>query len=338
MDLGPLTEVVEIGNELRRNALDGLGPLAPMVTAAAQILTAALALGALAFGKSFWAPPTGLSFFAVRVGGLLAGIGLVGLYVWSVNGGTPLAFLMVGFGGILTGAVAALVYYYWWSLLCFKCPGRKTVYVKGLVLTENAQNVLAGKGEGVFKPIGPPPSTAIQYFCGTNTVADPVWTPESHVHAEMRLVTRYLFFMVPMLVGLASASFALTQPEYKVEANTIFLPSDVLFDFKKADIRPGAVITLEDAAKLIQKRKVTSARIVGYTDAIGSDSFNKLLSQNRAEAVRTWLITIGGLNSVRFSVEGRGASEPVAPNTNRDGSDDPVGRAKNRRVTIVLGD
>jgi outer membrane protein OmpA-like peptidoglycan-associated protein len=338
MDLGPLTEILQIGDELRRSALDRLGPLAPMVTAAGQIVTAALALGALAFGRSFWAPPTGLSHFAVRVGGLLAGAGMVGLYIWSVNGGTPLTFLVVGFGGILFGAIAALVYYRWWSLLCFKCPGRTIVYVKGLELTENAKKVLAGKGEGVFEPVGAPPASAVQYFCNTNTDADPVWTPDSHVRAEMRLITRYLLFMVPMLVGLASTSVALTQPEYKVEANTIFLPGDVLFDFNKAEIRPGAVITLEEAAKLMQKRKVASARIEGHTDEIGNESVNRTLSRRRAEAVRAWLTTQGGLNKVRFTVEGRGATQPVAPNKNADGSDNPDGRAKNRRVTIVLGE
>ena len=86
-----------------------------------------------------------------------------------------LEFLAVAFGGILFAAVAALVYYRCWSLFCFRCPNRKTVYVKGLELTENAKNVLAGKGEGVFKPIGAPPASAIQYFCNTDMVADPAY-------------------------------------------------------------------------------------------------------------------------------------------------------------------
>jgi outer membrane protein OmpA-like peptidoglycan-associated protein len=76
-------------------------------------------------------------------------------------------------------------------------------------------------------------------------------------------------------------------------------------------------------------------RIEGYTDGKGSDSYNQKLSLRRAESVKKWLET-HGLAGIRFSAAGFGAKNPVAPNTKPDGSDDPEGRQKNRRVEIVI--
>jgi len=60
------------------------------------------------------------------------------------------------------------------------------------------------------------------------------------------------------------------------------------------------------------------------------------LSDRRAAAVKTWLATTGGLAKTTFSTKGFGAKQPVAPNTKPDGSDDPDGRQKNRRVEIII--
>ena len=114
------------------------------------------------------------------------------------------------------------------------------------------------------------------------------------------------------------------------------LAADVLFEFDKADLLPKAEETLTKAAELVKKRSSGGVvRIEGHTDAKGSASYNKKLSLRRAESVKTWLGT-HGLAGMRFSSEGFGADKPVAPNTKPDGSDDPEGRQKNRRVEIVI--
>lgn len=74
----------------------------------------------------------------------------------------------------------------------------------------------------------------------------------------------------------------------------------------------------------------------GYTDAKGSDAHNQGLSERRAAAVERWFKTKGNLKNVSFVTQGFGAKNPVAPNTKPDGSDDPAGRQKNRRVEIVI--
>jgi outer membrane protein OmpA-like peptidoglycan-associated protein len=115
------------------------------------------------------------------------------------------------------------------------------------------------------------------------------------------------------------------------------LAADVLFDFDKADLLPKAEETLTRAAAFVKERnKGGVIRIEGHTDAKGAASYNKTLSLRRAQSVRRWLET-HGLSGMRFSSDGLGADKPVAPNTRPDGSDDPEGRQKNRRVEIVIG-
>ncbi|MFA6986707.1 MAG: OmpA family protein [Arenimonas sp.] len=123
-----------------------------------------------------------------------------------------------------------------------------------------------------------------------------------------------------------------TATEIRIE-----LAADVLFEFDKAVILPKAEQTLKQAAALIgEKATDSTVRIEGHTDAKGDDNYNQRLSERRAEAVKNWFASQGGLNTVTFSTRGLGEQQPVAPNTRSDGSDDPEGRQKNRRVEIVV--
>jgi outer membrane protein OmpA-like peptidoglycan-associated protein len=116
----------------------------------------------------------------------------------------------------------------------------------------------------------------------------------------------------------------------------IDLNADVLFDFDKADILPKAADTLAKAAAIVKERAKGTVQINGYTDSKGDDAYNMKLSERRANSVRDWFRTKGGLASFQFNTKGFGATQPVAPNHKPDGSDDPEGRQKNRRVSIVL--
>lgn len=116
----------------------------------------------------------------------------------------------------------------------------------------------------------------------------------------------------------------------------IDLAADVLFDFDKANLLPKAQQTLLQAADIIRAKAKGRVRIDGYTDAKGTDAHNQPLSERRAAAVETWFKTKGNLKNVSFVTQGFGAKNPVAPNTKPDGSDDPDGRQKNRRVEIVI--
>jgi outer membrane protein OmpA-like peptidoglycan-associated protein len=116
----------------------------------------------------------------------------------------------------------------------------------------------------------------------------------------------------------------------------IELAADVLFDFDKSDILPRAVSALKQAASLINEKAKGSVRIEGHTDAKGADAYNQKLSERRAGAVKSWLIGKERVLGVTFVTRGFGAKQPVAPNSNGDGSDNPSGRQKNRRVEIII--
>ena len=116
----------------------------------------------------------------------------------------------------------------------------------------------------------------------------------------------------------------------------IVLAGDVLFDFDSARLRPEAVAALQQAVSVMQRRSRNVVRVEGYTDNIGTADHNRLLSEERARSVEAWLIRNAGYTPAMFHTEALGASHPVAPNAHPDGSDDPQGRQRNRRVEIVI--
>ena len=116
----------------------------------------------------------------------------------------------------------------------------------------------------------------------------------------------------------------------------IELAADVLFDFDKADILLKAQDALKQVAGVIREKAKGVVHIEGHTDSKGTDAYNQKLSERRANAVKDWLVNKEGLKSVRFETRGLGAKKPVAPNAKPDGSDDPEGRQKNRRVEIIV--
>jgi outer membrane protein OmpA-like peptidoglycan-associated protein len=115
----------------------------------------------------------------------------------------------------------------------------------------------------------------------------------------------------------------------------IKLRGDILFDFDKANIRKTAEPTLNQIVQLILKYPNAVIRIAGFTDSKGSVSYNLDLSRRRASSVKAWLASRGIPENI-MSTKGYGAEHPVAPNTHPDGSDDPDGRQKNRRVEITI--
>lgn len=111
---------------------------------------------------------------------------------------------------------------------------------------------------------------------------------------------------------------------------------DVLFEFNRAHLTSNAQSKVADIAAVLKQRAGNrQISVEGHADAVGSESYNQALSQNRAEAVAQEL-SYAGVNETRLATRGYGEKYPVAPNTSSDGSDNPAGRAKNRRVEVVI--
>jgi outer membrane protein OmpA-like peptidoglycan-associated protein len=117
---------------------------------------------------------------------------------------------------------------------------------------------------------------------------------------------------------------------------SINLSGDVLFDYDKASLKPEAEQALKKVAVVLSQFPDSKVTVEGYTDSKGSKSMNMQLSLARAQSVKDWLAKNGGVLVTNISTKGFGEQYNVAPNTNPDGSDNPVGRALNRRVSIIV--
>jgi outer membrane protein OmpA-like peptidoglycan-associated protein len=114
------------------------------------------------------------------------------------------------------------------------------------------------------------------------------------------------------------------------------LSADLLFDFDRADIKPGAEPELMKVVTVLRSYPKAQVNIDGHTDGKGTDAYNQPLSERRAAVVSQWLAAHSGTNPANMRTHGWGKMKPIAPNTKADGSDDPEGRAKNRRVEITV--
>ncbi len=105
---------------------------------------------------------------------------------------------------------------------------------------------------------------------------------------------------------------------------------DVLFDTGKADLNPGASRNLDQLVQFLTDHAERRVEIDGYTDSVGTDSFNLDLSQRRADTVKSVLVH-RGIEAERIVSRGYGKEFGVASNA------DSGGRQLNRRVEIVIG-
>ncbi|WP_432769206.1 MAG: OmpA family protein [Sphingopyxis sp.] len=116
----------------------------------------------------------------------------------------------------------------------------------------------------------------------------------------------------------------------------IDLAADALFEFDKAELTPAAEAQLQKAAALIRKAPAGGIQVIGHTDAKGDDAYNQRLSEARARTVADWFARQVGVRQRDFAVSGKGETAPIAPNETATGADDPAGRAKNRRVEVIM--
>lgn len=105
--------------------------------------------------------------------------------------------------------------------------------------------------------------------------------------------------------------------------------TDVRFKLDSADLTDDAKATLDNVAKALESQKNIAVEIGGYADNLGSDKYNKELSQKRAEGVRTYLVS-KGVDGARLTAVGYGEKKPVVSN------DTEAGREMNRRVEFKV--
>lgn len=102
----------------------------------------------------------------------------------------------------------------------------------------------------------------------------------------------------------------------------------ILFDTGSDRIKPESTPTLAEIADMLTKHAGLKLTIEGHTDNVGNPAANRTLSEQRAAAVKTYLVS-KGIDAARIETAGLGDTKPAAPNTT------PEGRQQNRRVELV---
>lgn len=120
-----------------------------------------------------------------------------------------------------------------------------------------------------------------------------------------------------------------------IKANESIVLNNVFFDYESYDLTKDSRSELSKLFNLLSNNPSVKVEIQGHTDSKGKKSFNKKLSQNRAESVRNYLVK-KGINPNRVKAVGYGENQPIAKNTNSDGSDNKEGRALNRRIELKI--
>jgi OOP family OmpA-OmpF porin len=128
---------------------------------------------------------------------------------------------------------------------------------------------------------------------------------------------------------------AFCAPRKEMPKEEVLILRGIQFDFNKYDIRPEYRVILDEAVDALKKRPEIKVVIEGHTDSIGSAAYNQKLSERRAGAVFDYFVK-KGIKSSRLDTVGYGKERPKAANTKPDGSDNPEGRAINRRVELKV--
>jgi len=105
--------------------------------------------------------------------------------------------------------------------------------------------------------------------------------------------------------------------------------SDVLFDFNKYTLKSDAQVKLAKVSGILLAYPNLKLQVEGYTDNIGTDEYNQKLSEQRADAVREFLVA-QSVADANITAQGYGKSNPIADNSSNSG------RAQNRRVELVV--
>lgn len=147
----------------------------------------------------------------------------------------------------------------------------------------------------------------------------------------------YLFKSENLIVPKNSA-FQSIKKEIKlspIKANEFIILNNVFFEFDSDVLTSDSKAELNKLFTLLSNNPNIKVEIQGHTDSKGNKSYNKKLSQKRSEAVMKFL-TKKGIKANRVTAVGYGETNPIAKNTNPDGSDNEEGRALNRRIELKI--
>ncbi len=121
----------------------------------------------------------------------------------------------------------------------------------------------------------------------------------------------------------------------KMELNKTFVLENIYYDLDSANIRADAAAELDKLVQILIDNPEIKIELSSHTDSIATVEYNLNLSQRRAQSAVNYMIQ-RGISPDRMIAKGYGEMRPIARNTNPDGTDNPVGRQKNRRTEFKI--
>jgi outer membrane protein OmpA-like peptidoglycan-associated protein len=133
-------------------------------------------------------------------------------------------------------------------------------------------------------------------------------------------------------VYISNIKFAKGLPDtrHKLVDEGKFSTTAILFDVNEATLKPASYGTIKEVAGILKEYKDLRIKITGHTDGDGNDKDNLTLSQKRAAAVKTALVSEYGIEDARLETDGKGEGEPVGDNKTKEG------KAANRRIDMQV--
>ena len=195
-----------------------------------------------------------------------------------------------------------------------------------------AWSTAAGAAALPAEPHVVPPAEA----SAKNATPDPTPTlkpQESGGPGESRQVQPLDRRVVP--VSRSSSSDSAVTYSSDGQTTVASLSGDVTFDVDSSALTDRAKQVLDDIVKRWKGKPPATVTVVGHTDSVADDAHNQTLSEQRAKAVADYLTS--KVPSLNVQSSGKGESEPVASETNADGSVNEAGKAANRHVDVRWG-
>jgi len=120
-----------------------------------------------------------------------------------------------------------------------------------------------------------------------------------------------------------------------IEVDKPVVVNNVYYDFNVAELRPESSTELDKLVTMFEANPDIIVEISSHTDSKGSNKLNQRLSNARAKSVVDYLVS-KGVDKNKLKAIGYAATQPIAPNKNDDGSDNPEGRQQNRRTEFKV--
>lgn len=133
----------------------------------------------------------------------------------------------------------------------------------------------------------------------------------------------------PAPVAAALTTRQATQLDQAKPGDVVTILEGVNFEFDSARLRPDAIVILDEASTVLERRSDISVDVIGHTCSIGTEKYNQSLSERRAKSVYDYFVN-KGIAADRLTTQGFGETKPAFSNATREG------RAKNRRVELYV--